>query len=340
MTVSTAIEIRRRNKERIRSAMQKHEKCTKANIARETELSMATCSTALNEMMEEGEVLKVDQTGFNIGRPADLFTYNRDFIHIMTLCTAVQNGEDMLEYAIADALGNILKREAMPVRNIDYQLLEELVTACRLEDPLIRAVGLGIPGHAYNGYIEECDIASLNNLDFAGKLRQKHEDIEIIVENDMNFVAYCLYMQHEEQDSSFAVMYFPTEKNSYVGCGYIANGRLLKGDSMMAGELSHVAKAFGISYEDQAALLQDRKRFRCFAAKMVALTACTINPKRMTLMGNNMCEEDLAEIRKICAKSIPEHAIPQLDADNNMFDDYIEGLIRFVLDSMLFPILT
>lgn len=71
--ITNAIEIRQWNKERIRDAVQKHKTCTKADIAHETGLSMATCSTALNEMLESNEILKVDQIGAGIGRPSDLF---------------------------------------------------------------------------------------------------------------------------------------------------------------------------------------------------------------------------------------------------------------------------
>lgn len=338
MTVSTAIEIRRRNMERIRSAIQRHEKCTKADIARETALSMATCSTALNEMMKEGEVLKIEQTGFNIGRPADIFTYNKDYMHILALCTAIQNGEYVLEYAIADALGNVLEREEMPIDELDYALLEELVTACMIRDPLIRAVGLGVPGATRNGYIEDCDIPALKYTDFAGQLKQKHE-VDVIVENDMNFITYHLYHRYEKDGNSFAAMYVPAEKNAYVGAGFIVHGRLLKGYSMMSGELYYAAKACGISLEQQQEALHGRVKFHSFVAKMISMIACTINPKSLVLMGNAISAEDIEQIRNICLQSLPEHAIPQLEMDNNMFENYIEGMIRYTLDSIMFPIL-
>lgn len=338
MTVSTAIDIRQRNKERIRYAIQQHEKCTKADIARETELSMATCSTALNEMLETGEILKVDQTGFNIGRPADLFTYNRDYLHVLGLCTAIQNGQQVLEYAIADAFGRIISREKMAVEQLDYDLLEALITTCILQDSLIRAVCLGIPGHAQNGYIEDCDIMSLSHLDFAGKIREKH-DVQVIVENDMNFIAYRLYHGCEEEKADCAVLYFPTEENSFVGCGFMVNGRLLKGKSMYAGELASMAHAFGMPRVAQRELMKDRDAFRQFVMQMIVAVSCTINPAHMTLMGNNLNAEDLADIHDRCLQFISEKNLPTLQVDNNVFDNYVEGLVRFALDSVLYPIL-
>ena len=351
MVVSTAIDIRQRNKERIRLAIQNREKCTKADISRETSLSMATCSTALNEMLKTDEILKVDQTGFNIGRPADLFTYNRDYMHVLGLCTAVREGQYILEYAIADACGTVLRRrsdsgaaensmihESMAVEPLNYDLLEALVDALILEDPKITAVGLGIPGTARDGCIEQCDIVSLKHVDFAKRIREKH-NVTVIVENDMNFITYRLYHECTEKGDGFAALYFSPEQESCAGCGIILNGRLVKGANMLAGEVWQVAQAFGISREMQHQVLKDRAEFQKFAAQMVVTLVSTIDPVQITLMGNGLDERDLEEIRRYCMSFLEEKHIPVLRVDNDIFNNYVEGLLRFTLDSVLYPIL-
>ncbi len=340
MVVSTAIEVRQRNIERIRKSMQSHDRCTKNDIARETALSMATCSNALNEMMKNGEVIKVDQTGFNIGRPADLFTYNKDYIHILALCTSVQEQKHIAEYAIADAMGNVLKRESMPVDNLNYVLLEGIVEACLVEDSRIKVVGLGIPGHARDGYIDElCDIPALRNMNFCEKLREKYPELGVVVENDMNFITYNLHPKHVKNNENFATMYIPMGEDSCVGCGFIVNGKLLKGHSMLSGELSYAAQLFGLARSEQNKFREDRAKFQDFVAKMVGIVACTINPKCLILMGDDVRESDIKEIEKLCKAVFPEDGVPELGVDNNLFDNYIEGLIRYTLDSVMYPIL-
>lgn len=337
MDISTAIDIRQRNKERIRSAIQRHEKCTKAEIARETELSMATSSTALNEMLADKEIFKIDQTGACIGRPADIFTYNRDFLHTLAICTTIEDGADAVEYIVADALGRIIRREREPIEHISVELLEALVTSCIARDPLIRTVGLGIPGHTQGGFITQCDIHALEQVDFAAVVHEKH-DVIVVVENDVNTVTYRLY--HEcPQRSDFAALYFPTQADSYVGAGFIVDGRLLKGATMFAGEISFVARAFGISSEEQTRLLGDRDKFRRFAAQMVTTIACTIDPPQLVMMGNRLDSDDLTAILDICRTVIPAHDMPELSIDNNIFDNYAEGLVRLTLDRALFPTL-
>ena len=334
----TAIEIRQMNKERIRRAMQQHEKCIKADIAKSTELSMATCSTALNEMLKSDEILKVDQTGASIGRPADVFSYNPDFLHVLALCTTIRDGNNMVEYVIADALGNIIFREEEPIENVTMDLLDALITSVRIQDPQIHAVGLGIPGHARNGFIEQCDIESLQQLDFAQAVRAKH-GVEVIVENDMNIITYSLYNKVSNHKGDFATLFIPDQANSYVGSGYIVNGHLLKGSTMLAGELRHAASAFGISLERQQEILSDRPAFLHFVSQLVVLLSCTINPPHLVIMGNNLTHDELTTVRNQCLQFMQESDLPVLEVNNQTFKEYAEGLLRLTLDRTLFPML-
>ena len=338
MTINTAIDIRERNLERIRSAIQRHETCTKTEIARETELSMATTSTALNEMLISGEIAKIDQTGVSIGRPADIFAYNPDHLHTLAICTTMKNGTDAVEYIIADALGRIIQRESQPIASVSAELLEALVTTCIVQDPLIRTVGLGIPGHAQSGCITQCDIAALEGVNFASRIRAKH-DVAVVVENDMNIITYCLYQELDCPQDDFAALYFPTQENSFVGGGFIIGGRLHKGWTMFSGEVSYIARAFGFSSADQAALPREREAFCRFAAQIVTTVVCTINPPRIVIMGEALAETDLPDICGYCRQFIPAHNVPELRIDNNIFDNYAEGLVRLTLDHVLFPTL-
>lgn len=338
MELITAIEIRQMNKERIRRALQQQEKCIKADIAKTTKLSMATCSTALNEMLKSGEILKVDQTGFSIGRPADVFTYNPDYLHALALCTTIRKGQNFVEYVIADALGHIIYREKEPIENVTMELLDALITSVRIQDPQIQAVGLGIPGQVRDGFIEQCDISSLQQVDFAKVIHEKH-GIQVIVENDMNVITYSLYGKISNHNGDFATLFFPDQPNSYVGSGYIVNGHLLKGSTMLAGELRHAANAFGISLDQQQAILSDRPAFLRFVAQMVVLISCTINPPCLVIMGNNLSQDELKTIRNQCLQFMQESDLPILDINNQTFEEYAEGLLRLTLDCSLFPML-
>lgn len=337
MTVTTAVDIRQHNKERLRCAIRQHDRCTKSDIARATGLSMATCSTALNEMMDEGEILKIAQTECSLGRPADIFTYNPDYLHVLALCASIRNGMRVLEYAVADAFGRLILRRLRMANKLELPLLLDVIAECRAKDPKICVVSLGVPGHTHDGRIETCDLEELSHLDIADSIRAVHP-VRVIVENDMNLIAYRLYRMSGEKKADCAALYFPVEENAVIGGGFVANGRLLRGKSMFAGELSAMAQAFGLSRTAQRALLHDREAFRVFVTQMVVSVICMLNPDQVTLMGNGLDESDLDAIREGCLRFVAADNLPELQINNNIADSYIEGIVQCALDTMLFPI--
>lgn len=336
--ITSAIEIRQWNKERIRNAIQKCATCTKADIVKETDLSMATCSTALNEMLESREILKVDQIGAGIGRPSDLFSYNRDYLHILCLCIFEEDSTHVIEIAVADALGQVISSRRITAPVLSSENVEEIVRIETAADVLIRTVGISIPGIVTDGVIESCDIKSFEKVDFA-QLLSAQFNVDVIVKNDMNVITYYLYHSQTDCSGDFAVLYFPRVGSGYVGSGFIVGGHALHGSSMLAGEIYHVAEAFGISLAEQDCLLADRTSFRKFAAQILMTVCCTINPSNVVIMGNEISSEDVEAIREHCSKVFSKRHLPTIQISNNVFNNYSNGLIRQTLDSILFPFL-
>ncbi len=335
--VSNTIEVKKLNKERIREAIQKQERCTKAEIAKETMLSIATCSTILNEMLENGEIIKIDQEDAGIGRPASLFTYNKDYQHVLGLCIETNRGVNTIDCAVADALGNIILHETVQPENMNYERIAETVASFLEQDDKIAAIGIGIPGIAQNGLVEYCDIKDLVNVNIGQLLRDKY-GIDVFIENDMNFITYRLYDLQPRKEGNLAAVFFPDRENGYVGCGFMINGHILKGASMFSGEVAYAASGYGISQQEQAKLLENREAFQRFAAQVLLTVVCTINPANAVFMGNDISQEDLDEIRKHCLAIVPARHIPCLSVDNSMAENYICGVVRFTLDSLQFPV--
>lgn len=333
--ITSAIEIRQRNKERIREAIQKHETCTKADIVKETDLSMATCSTALNEMLEAKEILKVDQVGAGIGRPSDLFSYNRDYLHVLSICVYTHADHGSLDLAVADALGGVIEQRQLTPGELSQQTIEELVAERIAADPLIRTVGIGIPGVVSDGVIEFCDIKGLEKADFVRSLSERF-GVQVIVKNDMHIITYYLYHEQAERRGDFAAIYFP-ETSGYVGSGFIVNGHSLTGSTMLSGSVWHVAEAFGVSPDEQARLLNDRPAFLRFASQILTTICCTINPASVVLLSNSLGDADAEQILALCGKVLGPQHLPELRTDGHTFENYALGLIRLTLDSTLFP---
>ena len=145
------------NKELIRKEIQNNETCRKSQIAQLTSLSIGTCNTAINEMLRDNEIIKVDQEELIMGRPADRFCYNKDYFHVMGMYLSGEHRCNRIEYAVADALGNENVHESIETEAITYGVIEKIVDEMLAADPLIESLSIGIPGitsgESWNGVI-------------------------------------------------------------------------------------------------------------------------------------------------------------------------------------------
>jgi len=329
-------EVKRLNRERIRKQIQEHETFTKNDVARWTALSLSTCNTILNELLSEGEVIHLSQDDSYIGRPASRFKYNPDHLHVLGMYVFAEANQNTVAFAVANALGEILSRSTQHPEAITCELIEDLIAQQISADRLIRGISFGFPGVARDGVIERCDVASLVGIDLKGRVRDRF-GIPFEMRNDMDFIANGVYDLITHNGGNLSTLLFPTA--GFVGCGFVVDGKSLGGASMFAGELSYIAEGFGVSREQQLQALADRNAFREFAAKMVLIACCTLDPEVVVLMGNDVDEDDIETIRSICEPIISGQHLPRLVATNTIGRYYEAGLVRVLLDSLQFELM-
>ncbi|MEI2777044.1 MAG: ROK family protein [Tetrasphaera sp.] len=333
--VRSTPEVRQLNRERIRRQVQARKTCTKAEMSQWTSLSVSTCNTILNEMRADGEILYMAQEDGYVGRPATRFTYNPDYLHVLGVYVLGERGRNTVEFAVADALGQVRSRGRQHPESITYPVIEELIAEQLRADPLIRGIAFGFPGVAQGGVIDYCDVETLVGVDVAALVRARFT-ITPEVHNDMDFIATGVYNSVPHNGGNLATVLFP--EDAYVGCGLIIDGQAVRGHTGFAGELYHILDGFGISRAAQRQALQDRAAFRDLAAKVVLIIGCTVDPEVVMLMGHNIDESDLAEVRKSCAAIVPEAHLPRLVASNDISEHYVSGLVRVGLDKLLFQL--
>ena len=78
----------------------------------------------------------------------------------------------------------------------------------------------------------------------------------VVIENDMNLIAYGFYQAGEyEESTSIAVVSF--FKDNWPGSGIIVDGHIIHGNTNFAGEVSYLP--FGCTHDEQKEILKDRK---------------------------------------------------------------------------------
>ena len=91
--------------------------------------------------------------------------------------------------------------------------------------------------------LEKCDIQSLAGLQLCRMLEEELH-VTVQVKNDMDYMAYGAYHTRSDNRGNLAALYFPRDGKGIVGCGFVIDGKVLKGFSNFAGELYVIPEAF------------------------------------------------------------------------------------------------
>lgn len=322
------------NQELIKQALKSMKQGTKSTISGVTGLSIATCGNILNELLETGEVIETELEAPNGGRPARRFIYNTDFSYIACIYAKVEDGLQSLTYAVTNSVGEHVDHGYMELEHIDAETIDHLIDTLIQQHNHIKAVGIGIPGLVHRGVINICDIKALINVPLEAQISEKYE-IEVTVENDMNLTAYGFYKKQDyEEDKTIIVVTFI--KGCFPGSGIMIDGRIHKGNTRFAGEVSFLP--FGISREDQLSRLGQTDTFIPLAAHTISSLTAIINPETIALTGEQVRQEDIQPIYQSCLEVIPEEHMPHLIVLDHPDDHYMNGLIAITLESLTYSL--
>ncbi|UQZ36706.1 transcriptional regulator [Paenibacillus sp. PK3_47] len=305
---------------------------TKASIAEATRLSVATCGTILNELVQSGEVMETGPDESKGGRPARQYKYNADFAYVLCLLVKTEGGIHSITYALANLLGELIQETTLIKDHINEDTIDNLIGEVTAEHDNIQAVGIGIPGVVHEGIIGICDVPDLAGKPLGPRLEQKYK-LKVTIENDMNMTVYGFYnLQNFEGEKTFAVVTFP--KNQFPGAGFIVDGRILSGNTNFGGEVSYLP--FGMTREAQMAALHSPDGFVPLAVSTLISIIAVINPIAIVLTGELPSTDLLETLNAGCLQVIPEEHMPRLQIRNNTHQEYLAGLTAATLESLAY----
>jgi hypothetical protein len=128
--------------------------------------------------------------------------------------------------------------------------------------------------------------------------------------------------------SEAAVIYAYFPRKYPPGVGIYLDGKLYKGISNYAGEISSLP--FGIDWLDPALYLVP-EQFCQAIAKVVIAMSCLLNPHSVVLHGSFLDTASVESIRQICASHLPSTSIPQLLFSEDFPSDFQAGMIAGTL---------
>lgn len=293
---------------------------TKAEVAAQTGLSIATCGAVLNELRLTREVLALELEESRGGRPAQRYAYNPDYFSVLSLYAQGSDAAAQIIWSVNSATGVSLAQGEVRFLPLSLETFYQQIAGLLADYPNIKALGIGLPGVVVKGRVATCDISAFAGVDVEQQLREKF-GIYVQVDNDMNYTAYGFYRSTCAGETA-PVAYIFKPDVPCLGCGMVINGQVLQGASQFAGEVSN------LPFKDL-----DKLPVAEEMAKVIVSLSAIINPATIALSGPKISDALIPELTQRCQEHIPAQHMPALIYRPSMRQDYLQGITELTLNN-------
>lgn len=301
---------------------------TRAEVARALALTRAAMTELAGGLIEAGLVEEHEaQELRGRGRPGRRMRIRPEAAHFI----GAEIGVERLVVTAIDLGGSIAARAerqesfvGVPVSRV-LDDLSHLVDGLRRRHPALaasRGLGVSVPGFmTRDGVVLAAPLLGWRDIDIVAALR-RHFDEPVIAENDANATAHGEWHfvpEHRGGDLLAVVLAHG------VGCGVVAEGRILRGAHGLAGELGHmlVAGSSSAAWETRVGLSAARRRngtpddWPTLLAQGLATATYAYDPETIVIAGeltgvfDDRLDEVQSELRR---QLVPGFPLPKLRA--------------------------
>ena len=328
--------IRHLNQNLVLGIIRREEPVSRAQIAKELNLSRSTVSQIVDCLLENELIYEagMEETSAKAcGRPGQMLRYNPVSSYILGV--HLTHRESRL--CLADLRGNpIASSDYPPVADAEdvHAAIQDILKTSGIPQEKVSRISISVPGSVNaEGKVLRCSRLHWRNYDLKRFLSAWYAS-PIDINNDVNLALEGEQRFGNGRDCG-SLVYLSLGKG--VGCGILSNGKVVAGHSFMAGEISYfpcegiqdengramlLEQAVGLSSfgsqeafeaavagytRGEAQSVESIGRFIHMLSMTIAFITCLINPHRL-IIGGRMSEamEDLLEdIRESVAATLP-----------------------------------
>ncbi|ULT57893.1 ROK family transcriptional regulator [Neobacillus drentensis] len=240
MEIGVGTYLKKINRSLIISKIIEHGKISRADLSTITNLTKATISVQVANLLKEGIIVESQQEYNHVGRKPIMLSLNADAGYALGVDLDYQT----ITFTVSDILGNPVHSETLKVENSNYkEILQILIDHIReykekYSNSRFGIVGvvIGIHGTVKSdqtiGFVPQ---HQWHNKDLKGDL-EKNLGMIVYIENNANLCAFAekVFNCHRSENLISISMY------SGIGLGFLINGELVKGYQGYAGEMGHM----------------------------------------------------------------------------------------------------
>jgi Transcriptional regulator/sugar kinase len=327
--------LKRLNSDLIKNALKDLGSATKAELAKETGISLTTVGLILSTLVAEGAVLNQGYDESSGGRRAERYTINVNHSLVAALCVE----EKYIIYAVGNATGDIFEESRIEIEEPKYtEVVEVLIDSLIERFNSIKCIGIGVPSAVDNGRLfTGMKLKEWHSFNIKAHLEDKY-NLPIIVENDLNAIATGFAhnrLKEAEITTSYALnMVYINFTTTGIGAGIITNGMLVRGFSHYAGEVAFLQLGNGKSLYEVAWGEHTDEEYADTIATAIANINCIINPEYVVIGGEGFEFNNLELIESYCSRYIPENIRPEIIHVEDPLKDYIAGVMYITIEEM------
>jgi predicted NBD/HSP70 family sugar kinase len=210
---------------------------SRADLARSCGLQRSTISLIVEQLIQERWVLEGPMGRLPRGRRPTFLRLNDDRAII-----GVEIRPSQIVVALSDVSGKFTSQEALATPEDPGVALKNMIdairrAAARARDKKIEGVGISLPGrfNETSGRLVFAPNLKWPDFDIRGPI-EKATGLEVELENAANACVLAAVWFDHVKDKNLVVV----TVSEGVGAGVLANGKLVRGLSGMAGEFGHV----------------------------------------------------------------------------------------------------
>lgn len=328
-------QMRRMNADLLRQVLRQNPGSTKIQLAEKSGLSYPTCNTIMNAFTASGEAIAQPKSACDAGRPSVQYTYNGNFGSLLCLSLSREGDVTTLCLTAYNLLGAELLAQRETWHQLQVQHLKDIILEALPLLPPAQCICVGIPGVVPDGRsITLCDIPALANCRLAEELEGTFS-IPVVLENDMNLTGLGFATwQNLPDNAPAAAVAFPSQ--NFSGAGIVVGGRILRGFSNFAGEISFLPFGYqrGTSHEQ----LELGEAFLPLMCNTLLALICVLNPRTVLLTGSLLQNRMLPEIQQFCAAALPPEHLPEMILQPDFEPFYRQGLLALAQEITAYPL--
>ncbi|WP_394141023.1 ROK family transcriptional regulator [Cytobacillus oceanisediminis] len=240
MVTGDASYIKRINRSLIISEIVKHRMISRADLSKAINLTRATISAQVADLLEEGLIIETQLEHNAVGRKPIMLSINGQAGYAL----GIDLDYGQISFTLSDLLGIPVTSAAIELNTTDYSeilaLLIKQINQYKAEFSESRygIIGVAVAIHGLVGKDETIhfvprfkwkDIQLKNDL-------ENEIDLNVFVENNANLSAYAerVFFHHDTENLLCATLY------SGIGLGMMINNQPFKGHDGFAGEIGHM----------------------------------------------------------------------------------------------------